>query len=235
MSRLIMVLGMHRSGTSVVARSLECLGAELGARASWSGHDNPDFAEDMDVLATNEMTLHLAGYDWRSRSIDIPRYNMALEHEALLLLRYRLSRYPVWALKEPRLCRLLPFWTPLFREAKCAVSVVEVVRHPLAVAHSLKARNDIPIADGLALWLDHVHCYLRDRNPAWPWVTVEYDRMIDDETLQLPRIARALGLTVHEPIPRYVRDDLRHHTVAGAPLPPEVDVAWQAALERASA
>ncbi len=235
MSRLILVLGCHRSGTSVVARSLECLGAALGPRASWSGPDNPDFAEDMDVLAVNEMTLQLAELRWDSPRLDIPRFNMAVEYEALVLLQRRLTRHPVFALKEPRMCRLLPFWKPLFSETNCAVSVVEVVRHPLAVAHSLKARNGIPIERGLALWLDHVRCYLRDRDAAWPWFTMEYDQFLADPICELLLLASAFDLTVLDHLRPLVRPELRHHAFTDAPLPPAVDAAWQAALERANA
>lgn len=235
MSRLILVLGCHRSGTSVVARSLECLGAELGPRASWGGPDNPDFAEDQDVLAINEITLNLAAMRWDRTSICVPRYNFALEYEAVTVLLRRLSRYPIWALKEPRMCRLLPFWRPAFEEAKAEVSVVEVVRHPLAVAHSLKARNDIPIAAGLALWLDHVCCYLCDRDPAWPWVTVEYDRFLADPGTALARIAFELSLALQSS-PPVLRPELRHHVFTAADiLPAPIAAAWQAAQERAQA
>ena len=54
MSRIILVLAMHRSGSSLVTKSLECLGVELGDRAEWYGEDNVSgFWEDLDILAIN--------------------------------------------------------------------------------------------------------------------------------------------------------------------------------------
>jgi hypothetical protein len=52
---------MHRSGTSLVTKSLEALGVELGPRSSWGGADNPNFAEDLDVLALDEAALAAFG------------------------------------------------------------------------------------------------------------------------------------------------------------------------------
>ena len=57
-SRIILILGPHRSGTSLVAKSMTCLGAALGERAEWYGPDNPSgFWEHQDVLAINEAIL----------------------------------------------------------------------------------------------------------------------------------------------------------------------------------
>lgn len=135
MSRLVLVLGAHRSGTSLVARSLECLGVGLGPKAIWNGPDNPrGFFENRDVLAINVRLLSLMDSAWDDTR-PIKRLGMAavldpdiveLGRIAEMVLRAELARYPVFGIKEPRLCRLLPFWKPVFEKPGCQVSVVHV-------------------------------------------------------------------------------------------------------------
>ena len=56
--RLIVVLGMHRSGTSAITKSLELLGVGLGSELHPAGFDNPKgFWEDRDCLEINERLL----------------------------------------------------------------------------------------------------------------------------------------------------------------------------------
>lgn len=231
---LILVLGCHRSGTSVVARSLECLGAELGPAADWGAHDNPDFAEDRNVLAIDEYLLKARKLAWHFPSIPFV-HDEGIQLDAVMLLRDRLSAHPVFVLKEPRMCRLLPFWRPVFDAVRCKVSVVEVVRHPHAVAQSLWARNEIPNRKALRLWLDHVRRYREDRDPAWPWVTVDYDRFIAGPINQLLRIASTFGmnLTLNDDPP--VRPELKHWRSMLWRMPEDVQREWQAAVERAAA
>ncbi len=201
MSHVLLVLGCHRSGTSLIARSLECLGAELGPEAKWSGPDNPDFAEDQDVLAINKSLMAHIGSDWGSpRPLDWSPLGAMLASESnrqvRALIAERLTRYPLWALKEPRLCRLLPFWKPIFYALGCKVSIVHAIRHPMAVARSLERRNQIPIATGLELWLEYTRRAFEDVDPAWGSVTVEYDLMMSVPLAQVARIGNVLGLTI---------------------------------------
>ena len=61
--RIIAVLGMHRSGTSAVARGLKALGVELGEHLMPPAANNNDkgFFEDVDVNALNNEILKLIG------------------------------------------------------------------------------------------------------------------------------------------------------------------------------
>jgi O-antigen biosynthesis protein len=239
-SRLIVILGMHRSGTSLIARSTMCLGAALGERAVWEAPDNQSgFWENQDVLAIDERVMAILGHSWddpRPFSSDLTVLS-ALDLAARRLnqigeqiLRRELERTPLFAVKEPRMCRLLPFWKPIFRRLECEVSVVHAIRHPLAVAKSLQHRNHIPIATGLAIWLEHARAALLECDPSWPAVTVEYDRMMGNPLRELNRMSRWLDLIIDKDATvvfcrDIVSDALRHETDAG-PLPPEIQEQW---------
>ena len=238
--RLVLVLGCHRSGTSVVAQSLTCLGAELGPKSQWSGADNPSgFAEDLDVLAIDEILLTMLGIPWfNAEPIDWPPQSRDMTRLGAFvtkLVRERLRQFPLWAVKEPRLCRLLPFWRSVFAAVGCSVSVVHVVRHPLAVAQSMLHRNGIPIESGLAVWLAYTRAARADADPAWPAATVCYEDLMTDPATQIARIGATLGLPIDVGATQlFARDSVRldlWHQEGDGPLPPGVAAEWAAARE----
>ncbi|MDE0658861.1 MAG: hypothetical protein OXI79_04340 [Gammaproteobacteria bacterium] len=151
----IIVLGMHRSGTSAVARLLNLMGAYFGGEnisTGASAENEKGFWERLDVRALNDSMLHNANCDWdRIAELDlsaIPEDFQNAYHRSARDIVLNLDAHRPWFIKEPRLCILLPLWRPALELPFC----VHVFRHPVEVAHSLKARNGIPIRVGLALW-----------------------------------------------------------------------------------
>lgn len=151
----ILVLGMHRSGTSAVARLLNLMGAYFGGEnvgIGASAENTKGFWERLDVRALNDSMLHNANCDWdRIAELDldaIPGDFLDAYHRSVRDIVLKLDAHRPWFIKEPRLCVLLPLWRPALELPFC----VHVFRHPLEVAYSLKARNGMPIQVGLALW-----------------------------------------------------------------------------------
>ena len=104
MSRLIIVLGMHRSGSSLVTKGLECLGVSLGDRADWSAPDNPTgFHEDLDILAIDEAVLKRCGSAW-DQPLDLGRavFLSDLEVVAKRTLGDKLERFPLFGSRKIR-------------------------------------------------------------------------------------------------------------------------------------
>ena len=63
--QVVLVLGPHRSGTSLVAAAMETAGFELGTREPWSNDDNPKgFFENERVIAFNDHLLKRLGGRW---------------------------------------------------------------------------------------------------------------------------------------------------------------------------
>ena len=151
----VIVLGMHRSGTSAVTQLLEALGLFVGEEQdikekSWQ---NPHgFFERHDVRLISEALLKSVDADWWKvrtfRPAAIPDSIVAdqlVEIEAVLA---KLSAHGRWVLKEPRLCVLLP----IFLKSIERPLIVFVFRNPMEVAKSLRRRNGIPTFAGLVLW-----------------------------------------------------------------------------------
>lgn len=155
----LIVLGMHRSGTSVMARLLNLMGAYFGPEGMSTGanQENPKgFWERRDVRALNDAVLHGVGCDW-DRVLDLDVHNLPQEivsefdaKASKLLLE--MDAHRPWLLKEPRLCLLIELWRKWLEVPIC----IHILRHPVEVASSLRTRNQIPIEAGLELWQRYV-------------------------------------------------------------------------------
>ena len=76
--------------------------------------------------------------------------------ELLGLMRRDYNSAPLWGIKDPRLCRLLPWWRPLWRELDTEPVFLIVVRNPREVAASLARREGISRTKSYVLWLQHL-------------------------------------------------------------------------------
>ena len=151
----VVVLGMHRSGTSALARVLNLMGLYFGGEGSSTGRNVENakgFWERRDVRTLNDQILLAADSDWDCVSQFSPeRIPDAVRARYVSLatdITMDLDAHRPWFLKEPRMCMLLPLWRQAMELPVC----VHVCRNPVAVARSLQVRNEIPIAVGLALW-----------------------------------------------------------------------------------
>jgi hypothetical protein len=159
MNKCIVVAGMHRSGTSLITKSLESLGVSLGNNLMPCAEQNiKGFWEDLEVVNINDRILKLADMDWASINrfptelIDSPK-GILLQKEAKKIVSERITENPVWGVKDPRLTRLLPFWQKIFFDLQIAAHYIYVIRNPLDIANSLKSRDDFDLSMSIQLWL----------------------------------------------------------------------------------
>ena len=195
---------MHRSGTSVVTRALQCLGVNLGDRLMPPGADNPKgFFEDMDVVNINDRLLRQLNSAWHSPptfSDDTLSAIARLSAGKLGVLARRTLSLKIsddlpFGIKDPRLCVLLHFWRPVFRDLNLQVSALVVLRNPLSVAASLRRRNALTPDRSLDLWLRYMLAAVTDIEPYWRTTVVEYESIISSPYFELERVARELELT----------------------------------------
>ncbi|MNJ13177.1 glycosyltransferase [Pseudomonas alkylphenolica] len=197
--KIIIVLGMHRSGTSALTRGLSTLGVALGDALHPAGPDNPTgFWEDSDVIAINNQILGSLGsaHD-RVGVIDANVFDLPdiqqIYQTAKELVEQKTASTSIWGMKDPRITRLLPFWKTLLDELGFKVSYVIALRNPLNVAASLTARNQLAPVKSYALWLEHMLqavAYTQSENR----LVVSYDNLLSDPYKQLLRISAALDL-----------------------------------------
>jgi hypothetical protein len=227
---VVLVLGMHRSGTSSAAGTLVRLGAAAPRHLVAPNPGNErGFWESQVVVDLNDAILEAGGSDWRDwRRFDPERIEGA-EAEALRVrakaaLAEEFGDPGLAVMKDPRMCRLMPFWRPVFDEAKWSLRAVLPIRSPLEVAWSLNCRDGLRLAHGCLLWLRHI----LDAEAETRGVTravLDWPQFLGDRRKALARVGEQLGLVWprwHEralaEVDQFVSADLRRHRASEADL-----------------
>lgn len=136
------IIGMHRSGTSILTKVLEKSGIFMGVLK------DPNY-EAMHFLSINQQVLWKAGYNWYKPGVpapaewhDIPAEEIYIEHFKLngrwAKWKHGLKKHD-WGWKDPRNSFTLDMWLHKFPEAK----VIHLVRNREAAAQSLFKRNKV--------------------------------------------------------------------------------------------
>jgi hypothetical protein len=232
--KILVVLGMHRSGTSAITGGVEMLGFHLGAARLKPADDNPKgYFENRDVVMLNDRLLAALGSRW-----DVPGFYTPpawhspevrlFEEEALQIFGEFDQQSAFWAVKDPRVCLTLPFWQEVMRQLPSVrVFYLHTLRHPLEVAQSQKRRNRAdPGFHALGederyfvmLWHEyHRHAIQNldsDRN-----MIVLHDELMRRPAETLREVASFIGIAPDpERLARFenefIESDLLHHSVS---------------------
>ena len=193
-----LVAGMHRSGTSALARVLALLGAELPKTLAGTREDNPKgFWEPALVASLNDALLSELGSSWDDvLAFLIPRAAPEAQRGVLAKIEQVISseytRERPIVLKEPRMALLLDLWIAGAARLRFAPCVVIPVRNPLEVAASLGARDGFAVGHSLLLWLAYVLSAERMSRDT-PRVFLQYSELLDDWRGAARRIETTLG------------------------------------------
>ncbi len=226
--KLIFVLGMHRSGTSVLARMLNLLGVDLGGDLieAQAGVNEKGFWEHAEVVQINEALLSRLDSSW----YDIrPLPESWWQENQLDDLKDRAGDFLATAfsselslIKDPRLCVLLPFWQEVAETAGWTPLVVLANRHPDEVTASLCKRDPLDNYTVRWLWLRYFHdAEVHSRQ--LPRCLVDYQLLLNDWRTVAQTISDELGIQwpmelqqVESVIDKEVDPGLRHQK-AGEP------------------
>ena len=240
----LIVLGMHRSGTSCVAGLLQLFGAYAGEPGSFLRNpaENPrGFVERGDLHLACAGTLRRRGGDWSAPlgwdETALPEAHAQWRRDSATIIEVLAARAP-WLIKEPRLCLL-------FGEIADFVAqpvFIHVVRAPSAVAASVQRRDGLSAAQALALWeyYNHAAAALAGNGPG---IVLDYHSLLQRPREQVRRLYRRLldagvrGLREpdDEEIAAWIGPDLARQRHARMPAPSGTQQALWQALERRAA
>jgi len=222
-STAVVILGMHRSGTSALAGMLGNSGIQFGRSLLPGQSDNPrGFWEHTEIVDLNERILASFGSSWDDMQPPQPTW---WEDEKAALFREEISRIltgvfgktQLWGIKDPRLCKLVPLWRRGLDDVGCKSCFILIHRHPLEVARSLKRRNGFHTMKSGLLWLQH-NLLAEKWTRGSSRLFTSYDEILRWPDGTSVKIAEMLGTSSVPPSPRQmekVRDflttDLRHH------------------------
>jgi hypothetical protein len=191
----VLVLGMHRSGTSALTSLLRLMGFWAGEEEDFppaDDHNQVGYWEHRGVWSIDEAILQTLGASWSGiGDLDLSRLGDRLR--SLFRARAReivegLDRHGPWVVKDPRLCLLFPFWREVLERPFCVL----IHREPLPVARSLAARDGFPIPYGIALW----ELYAREAlasTRGLPRVLISHRELMADPAATLHRLHRHLA------------------------------------------
>ncbi|MGF6933090.1 GT2 family glycosyltransferase/glycosyltransferase involved in cell wall biosynthesis [Paraburkholderia sp. UCT70] len=207
--RLIVVLGMHRSGTSAITRALTVLGVTLGDRLlpPAEGINLKGYFEDIDLNALNIQMLQAIGSEWHCvdpiEASDVENLrNNGYFIRAVNLLRHKTTNASIFGFKDPRVAKLLPFWHQVFVHCGFDIGYIIALRNPLSVAQSLAKRDGFQTEKSYMLWLGHVLASLA-HTETHRRVLIDYDNFLDAPQNNLQSIADRLDLRIDPDALRY--------------------------------
>jgi predicted Zn-dependent protease len=200
--KVVVIVGMHRAGTSLCAKIIKGLGFSLGGPLLRPLYDNPDgFQEHQEIHQCHEALFAHLGATWDTSWLVRPSIRQQLQGPEARQIIDRLKSVVVkelrasggrWAFKDPRTACFLPLWSCIFEELGIEPLWVLAVRDPRAVAASLYARNRLPSAVGELLWVEHYLSALRYLGPRIAGI-IHYEEWFLPEQDQLNRLANILG------------------------------------------
>lgn len=236
----LVVAGMHRSGTSAMARLLSLSGAILPERVMDPGPDNPlGYWEPWEMVALSDALMAAVDSRWDNvfAVADNERAWMARAgflDEAKAFLAHNFGDQDLLVMKDPRASVLTRFWREALVQQGIDPVYVVMVRHPLEVAESLMARNGFTREKSLLLWTSYMLAIERDTRDA-PRIFVAYSDMLNDWRGTLDRVEQVLGRPLPRRTPaatvdieRFLSKSHRHHEADLAALESAPDV-WSGA------
>jgi len=163
MNNVILILGMHRSGTSVLTRAVNLLGAALPKSILGKNSSNlrGHWESEVMIVAHDDL-LSDSGSDWKDwRRLG---WDKAGARKSALMSEVFSETFAseydegesVSVVKEPRICRFAASYISTLEKLSAQIHSVIVVRNPLEIANSLQQRDDMQKLDALYLWLTHM-------------------------------------------------------------------------------
>lgn len=222
-STAILVLGMHRSGTSALTRVLNLLGAYVGNDLLAAKADNAGgFWEHAEAVAIHDRLLAALGRSWHDAR-ELPSGWMqstagkVAAGEVAQLIERDMKGERLWTVKDPRMCRLAPLWIQVLRGLGIATKAVLVVRDPYEVASSLHVRDGWSHRHAYLMWIEHLLEAIRATADV-PRALVSYQQLLGDWRTHMGRLADQLELTWSPEIEQagpaveaYLAPGERHH------------------------
>src|SRR6266513_343879 len=224
MRKVVVILGMHRSGTSALAGALAQMGVDFGKHLiSPSRHNPKGYFEHPEIVALHDELLCALGSRWDDY-LPLPsswtetEVAREIRSSVLGILKRDFGEASLFGVKDPRLCRLMPLWFPIFETLPAEPHFVLTIRHPWEVAESLRKREDLEPSKSFLLWLEHT-LQAESFSHGYKRAFVPFNEVLDDPLAVMARLQRDFELPVHPwriraALHTFLKPSLRHHRLA---------------------
>ncbi len=190
--KLAVVFGVHRSGTSVVSKSLESVGFRHTETLMPGERSNPKgYFEDLELVAFNERLFRTMNTSWKIHQSKFEKITSDPEvlNEARRLIRDKVQTHRNLVLKDPRFSQLMPFWKNVFDSLEdISIFYIHVIRNPFDVANSLHKRDGLTINYWLNYWY-FIENQLKRTLASENQLIIETNKLLKDPDFELERVA----------------------------------------------
>ncbi len=224
----LLILGMHRSGTSALAGVLVRLGFDSPRTLMPPDSTNAlGYWESVPIIDYHDRLLRELGtwWDaWTPLPLDWEKSQRAttLDGELARLVRSEFPRGSRFVVKDPRMCRFVPFWLRNLQAMSIPAAAVLVVRSPADVASSLAARDGLLPEFSLLMWLRHM-LEAEYGTRSTPRSIIRYRDLLDDGRRVMTKVGADLGFewtcspeAIDTAVAQSVRPELCHHADTSA-------------------
>ena len=194
-----------------------------------SAGNQKGYWESRVILELNDAVLAAGGSDWKDwRKFDFDKIDAlkadALHVRAKGVLTGEFGDAGLTVMKDPRMCRLMPFWGRVFEEARWSVRALLPIRSPLEVGWSLKHRDGLSPEYGSLLWLRHV-LDAEVETRGMPRAVLDWSQFLRNGRQALAQANEQMGViwpywgeSALADIDQFVSTDLRHQRAGEAEL-----------------
>lgn len=216
----ILILGMHRSATSLTAKLLHELGVCLGETKDMlvaNEHNQDGYFERADIVELHDSILLEHSMHWMSvrRSCEFKYDGDYSKEISEILDKLCDDTHRQFAMKDPRLCIFEPLWRRELKKRNWREKIIVVFRHPYEVAKSLEVRNNINFSYALKLWFYYNNSILNtlldfDRDQI---LFIHHNEYFVNADAQIQKLIHFLGLNCSsEKYAQNIKENLRHNS-----------------------
>ena len=238
---------MHRSGTSALTRIFNLLGADLPKDLISADDTQPKgYWESDDIVTIDNKVLAAAGSywdDWKPVShawLKSPECQYSYGRELTKILERNFENSRLFVIKDPRICRIVPFWLEALRDFKAEVKAIIPIRSPMEVAASLKARDGFSAEKSYLMWLRYM-CDAESATRDIPRAFVAFEDVLNSWKEVIASITNRANIALPPRTPlmeveieKFIDVGMRHFITAPAAVFPRADISdWVKTAYRA--
>lgn len=180
MKKLVIILGMCGSGTSLLAQICQHMGAYLGGEEeliSLTADDIDRYFENKEIVKINDSILRFYGKDYYSPEmfkIDCGHPQIIKEMKKLeVCIQTLLGKNNTVVIKDPRISLMLPLWEKVLEKLEAEVCYVWIYRNPLEIAEVLR-KNEYSDSHIIYLWMRYNFSILQFLNGRNRYLKINY-------------------------------------------------------------
>jgi hypothetical protein len=238
----ILVLGMHRSGTSALTGVLSLLDIYLSRTIVGDDNNKKGYFENQKLNQLNDELLASIDSSWDDIFYSEKKLDNIKNIDKLKAIIKKEFEYSnIFAIKDPRLAFLFPVYKEILEELDIDIKVIIPYRNPIEVASSLYARDGINMEKGMLLW-GYYFLLAEKYSRGHKRVFVSFDDLMNETEETVKIISKSLNIDLDkkyfknkQKIEEFLEPHLKHHNISMDNLSSKTPVIVQKILALKSA